>query len=484
MARQLIGEFGDPKLLAVLCRRAKKRCWPLWFKVLVRSVQSLSVLILYCVLCSLPLFVGKPTVKVDYAQWLSERWRPSQKGVENAKQYYDQAAKLYVKPPAALETRRELPGWTIRDCNEADFQSLTDWLAENKPALDLVRKGAATAHYWPVYDVNEEQKAPFLWMAVNVVPEAMKTISGYESIAHAMRDWVARQVRVGAVDEAIGDALVILRFARHLEGKGLVLDQLVARRIGELGRDAVYGLLRKPDISNEILQRVQSGLDSLFAGDRTLISLDGEKASFYDDIQRTFTDDGHGGGRALRYGFFFAAGDWRGNLARMLLFDYPDRREAMTMVDAYFEQVQAALGKPLGEAGFFPGEGAAIQMQKLGLLISTVSPAYEGLSQLVWQSRTEEAALVATVAIHRCKAERGTYPDRLEDLVAAGLLASVPDDPFGKGPLTYARTADGFTLHSWGKNRADDGVRRGTSTNGEPKMWADKGDTVFWPVGP
>src|SRR5512146_2680821 len=29
-AHRLIETFGDPKLLAVLCRRAKKRCRPLW----------------------------------------------------------------------------------------------------------------------------------------------------------------------------------------------------------------------------------------------------------------------------------------------------------------------------------------------------------------------------------------------------------------------------------------------------------------------
>ena len=31
-AQQLIADFGDPKLLAVLLRRAKKRCRPLWRK--------------------------------------------------------------------------------------------------------------------------------------------------------------------------------------------------------------------------------------------------------------------------------------------------------------------------------------------------------------------------------------------------------------------------------------------------------------------
>ena len=72
---------------------------------------------------------------------------------------------------------------------------------------------------------------------------------------------------------------------------------------------------------------MQDELASAFERDRDVINLEGEKVFWYDNIQRTFTDNGHGGGRALPYGLPFATGDWRGGLVRMLLFDYPDRRE-------------------------------------------------------------------------------------------------------------------------------------------------------------
>ena len=42
-AEQLIAEFGDVKTLGRLLRRAKKRCRPLWAKVLVRSFQALGI---------------------------------------------------------------------------------------------------------------------------------------------------------------------------------------------------------------------------------------------------------------------------------------------------------------------------------------------------------------------------------------------------------------------------------------------------------
>ena len=50
-AKQLIAEFGDLKMLAILLRRAKKRCRPLWQKALIRSLQAFGILILY-LLCA------------------------------------------------------------------------------------------------------------------------------------------------------------------------------------------------------------------------------------------------------------------------------------------------------------------------------------------------------------------------------------------------------------------------------------------------
>jgi hypothetical protein len=61
--RELIEEFGDTKLLVALCHRAKKRCRPLWLKALLRSGQGLGVAIFYGVLCTLPLSLGRPTIR-------------------------------------------------------------------------------------------------------------------------------------------------------------------------------------------------------------------------------------------------------------------------------------------------------------------------------------------------------------------------------------------------------------------------------------
>ena len=65
-ARQLITDFGEVKLLAVLLRRAKKRCRPLWKKTIVRSLQAVGIIIVLFCLYTVWFVSGRPTISVDY----------------------------------------------------------------------------------------------------------------------------------------------------------------------------------------------------------------------------------------------------------------------------------------------------------------------------------------------------------------------------------------------------------------------------------
>ncbi len=55
-------------------------------------------------------------------------------------------------------------------------------------------------------------------------------------------------------------------------------------------------------------------------------------------------------------------------------------------------------------------------------------------------------------------------------------------DPYSDGPLIYQKTEGEFLLYSLGTNLTDEGGKLGLSRGGKPRMWADDGDWVFWPV--
>jgi hypothetical protein len=479
-ARELIEQFGDAKLLATLCRRAKKRCRPLWQKALLRTAQVLGLLVLYLVICSLPLHFGKPTIRVNYVEWLNDRWRPAQGEVENAKRYYDEAARLYVAPPEALAGKgsnrsNAEAGW-FPDHNDAEMRLLAQWLADNEPAFEMLRRGAKTPHYWPTYETETTDLSDPIFLAEAMAEQA------YRSVGLALRENIAYWASQGDLDRAVDDCLAVWTFGRHMQGKGLLNDQLVGIAIQAVGCQSAYTILHRCEVPPDALERIHSRLAVLVDPCRPVVDLDGERVLWHDRIQRTFTDDGQGGGRALPKGMPYAAGDWLDNLLGVLVFDYPDRRDAEAMVDRYFEQMECVLLRTPYDSGLPDDREMPLLPPLSNTLLALVAPAHRRVAQLAWQTRTNELATLTIVAVFRYAGEHNGYPETLDQLVQAGYLDSLPDDPFGAGPLSCRRTDDGFLLYSWGENLADDGGVQGLGQDGAPRMWADNGDWVFWPL--
>ena len=105
--------------------------------------------VLYLLICSLPLTLGKPTIRVNYIEWLNNRWRPDAVGTANAKSLYDQAATMYVHPPESLQTKQANGNAFLRSgvewfsgYSDDEKQTLKQWLEENRPAFDLLRKAS------------------------------------------------------------------------------------------------------------------------------------------------------------------------------------------------------------------------------------------------------------------------------------------------------------------------------------------------------
>jgi len=96
--QKLIAEFGDVKLLAVLLRRAKKRCRPLWRTVVVRMFQTIGILILCFIVYTIWFLTGEPAIRVDYLALLNQMSRPQVRNEDNAWPYYEKAVNLYIEP--------------------------------------------------------------------------------------------------------------------------------------------------------------------------------------------------------------------------------------------------------------------------------------------------------------------------------------------------------------------------------------------------
>jgi hypothetical protein len=137
-AQRLITEFGDVKLLAVLLRRAKKRCRPLWRTIVARTFQTVGVLILCLIFYAVWFSTGRPTISVDYLALINQMNRPEVRDEDNAWPHYEKAMALYVEPDQKVlkltgRPRREFKrGLCFSDLDKDKQDKIQEWLKENE----------------------------------------------------------------------------------------------------------------------------------------------------------------------------------------------------------------------------------------------------------------------------------------------------------------------------------------------------------------
>ena len=174
-AQQLIAEFGDVKLLAVLLRRAKKRCRPLWRTVIARTFQTIGILILCFIVYTAWFLTGKPAISVDYLALLNQMGRPHLRDEDNAWPHYEKAITLYKEPVPGGVVRqfinfRYKPGLQedvlrFDDLSEGQRTQVLEWIQQNQK-------------HWDSFS-PEQQKVIMKFFEYNWVPILKKLGRGY-----------------------------------------------------------------------------------------------------------------------------------------------------------------------------------------------------------------------------------------------------------------------------------------------------------------
>ncbi|MGA2914610.1 MAG: hypothetical protein ABSE89_01120 [Sedimentisphaerales bacterium] len=460
-AKGLISDFGDAKLIAVLACRAKKRCRPMWQKVLVHSLQALGIIILYIVICAGYIGIGKPNISVNYIEWLNEYARQGRDESLNCAPMLNEAAELIIKMPEWLNDSNMI--WPS-DFNETQLQELENWLAQNTEALETLGKALDKPYYWSIYDSNESDlmKSNFL------------SVSKYRSLAKTM-NWKIRYLAYkNNTEEAVNNAIKLCSLGQKMEGNGLLIEQLVGIAIEAMGHSAILEMLDRTMLTTEQLERIQNFFQQYY--NDSIIDISAEKACLYDFIQRNFTDDGKGGGRPLRQGIGFAGKNTPETILNILLFHLPNRKEVITQMDNLYENFQQGFEI----SNYKKREELYKQsIKNTPLMLQTLTPAVGKVATLVWRLKTDRDGLITTLAILRYHRKNNSYPESLDELLNKGYIKQIPFDEFRDGPLTYRKTDDSFILYSFGVDFDDD---NGIPTLGKWGKDSESGDRVFWPV--
>lgn len=502
-AQRLIADFGDIKLLAVLCRRAKKRCRPWWATAMVRTVQGAGVLLVLFVVYTIWFVSGKPAPRVDYVAVLNRMSRPEIAEADNAWPHYEKAFAALVEPSDELKVLSDFPGSDRLGYRSfaglpADTRTaILQWVQANERAFQEFATAAAMPYAQRVYVVGSNAREG--WVMGVLLPDL-------PSLRNLARVAICRsriEVERGDLRQAIDDCLTVAKAGRHQQPGEILVEQLVGMAMSQLTRLEILGILYTQDLPADELSRLQQELTRLYPGGFPLIDVEGERLGMLDTIQRVFTDGGPGGGHMTLWGateLFTNFGDlWAETEHDPGIVKVPVWT-AMGMVHAgrddtlakanwlYDKQAESVKLSPC-ERRLAKTPGTDTLLKTLPKyrysLIHILVPAIDRAADLAFRGRALHEGTIVVVALRRHRLEKGGYPASLEELKRAGYIDAVPADPYSDGPLVYRVTGDRFTLYSVGPDFDDDGGTPGKNRKGQPCLWnIDDGDSVFWPVTP
>jgi len=498
LAERLTGEFGNEKLLATLIRRGKKRCRPLWLKGLVRTCQAAGLLIVLFCLYTLWFTYGRCLVDIDYLAVINKMGRTAVSESDNAWPYYEKAGKLYVQPERWMKnfiwSQWSKAYQKPEEPAEAMKAAVVKWIQENEDAWRQFAMGSLKNQCFIKSEdfIDEEEK----WLIGLVYPQG-NTLADLLSLGR-WRLW--RNLQQNRVSEAIEDSFIMLKAARNLQGENNhFYDHTIGQRYIASACKALAHIAASEKLSAADLQKVHQQLLRISLQDCPHWNSEPIRTIFMDTVQRIFTDGGPGGGHIIpdRLKDFYT------------LYSPREREKPKKPLPFYIAQSMAHAGRDETIARYdelfeslsrdiktSPYQRAATENHTAKLASTLAEERYLLIHRLLikniptmlkcadrrYQAITQYEAVITIFALKRWQREKGGYPEKLEELVEAGYLKELPDDPYSEGPLRYERRRNDFVLYSVGGDFKDDGGVFEKDEEGQVKMWTDEGDAVFWPV--
>jgi hypothetical protein len=262
----------------------------------------------------------------------------------------------------------------------------------------------------------------------------------------------------GRVDEAIGALEVGFALARMEATQPFLIDHLVGVAIHALMLERVRALLAThPDSAT--LDKLSEMMDRQAVPRDFAAMLEGDRLATLNTAGWVFMDTSR-----VRWGRFGRSPlfDWgRGEgVFDGRLGTWVQTRDAINGRFAVFAERLALPPHERPDAGAEEPSGLRVA----DLLIPALAKAERSFDFIL----VDEVGVRAMIALEKHRAERGAYPEKLDELVPE-FLRSLPIDPWSGRPLGYRSLADGETVGGFGYvlySVGGDGVDHGGRSQG------------------
>jgi hypothetical protein len=242
-----------------------------------------------------------------------------------------------------------------------------------------------------------------------------------------------------------------LNAARSIGDEPLVVSQLVRNALQQVAIRGLERTLAQVEPAARDLAGAQELLADEMGQPLLLYSLRGERAGTH----QLFTN-----GQAGKFDFpqfLNNLRQGRGEEQPMFrLFDPTalfGRRQAHAWLLRYYSKAVAiARAAPEQQTRRFQELERTIREPDTPELAQLLAPGVVRLGAASLRQQVLLRCGMVAVAVERYRQQHGRWPDKLADLVPAGLLPKVPADPYTGAALNYRKAADGVVVYSVGKD--------------------------------
>jgi hypothetical protein len=363
------------------------------------------------------------------------------------------------------------------------------WLREHNDALELIIEGSQRPYYWRTYETKTS--------VGGMIGVLMPNLSEFRGLAYALRLRAWLRAEQGGYQSALADMKSCYRFGQQIRGDKILIEQLVGIAIEAISVHTIRDIVGGYEIDSTVLADFQRSFEQIIADENFAISLKSEKLFIYDEIQRCFTVDRIGKGH-LYLPRFRKISDMSGNyeyegeledfifdalVSAPLLLMHPNKEQTLRTANAFYGYYEK-LSLKTALQGHIESEDMdkkVGEFLKGNYFLNKLTPAVLRVIQISHRLPVDVKGTLAMIAIFRYKADKGRYPQNLNQLVTTGYLKQMPMDSYSDRPLVYKKIEDNFMLYSIGPNFVDDGGEPDRDRKGRVKLWMDEGDVVFWP---
>jgi hypothetical protein len=278
---------------------------------------------------------------------------------------------------------------------------------------------------------------------------------------------IAERAHADAV-EAFDQVLVIAWACTH---QATIIEQLVGWSVASMGLERLrYALVEQP-MDAPTLRRFLERLEARTPLGSPVLGLEGERLGFMDVVQRTYSDNGRGNGRAiLTANEQFLGGIGPGpvppdspRIINLLGFVLPSRKAITDQADDFYEEMKRRSRLSYTQrrkAGIGPYD----RIEALGPRYFVLHALVPAIGKAVDRGDMVRCMVEGTklqLAVEGYRAEHGDWPPTLEALVPDWIDA-VPGDPISDEPFVYRLISEdehgrGYLLYSVGADGRDDG---------------------------